>query len=682
MTENEKMNICLKPKMLRTDLFLIDLNRPDEINTPTPAVLVDMNEMTLIGIGLISDFDVIVDQIKQILPLDCLKYIIVSSIETHLTKVMNALALEGATPTIVTDEKAVRLFDYDANGWSIQLVNKTNYQLVLKSGRVLSFIRTPFVITPDAFAIYDPYGKTLFANYLFETTEKRSKSFEQNEYIRYIMSFYQNYVPSTDFVKPIINQIIKLDFEICITQSGFRFDQETVRFFCKELLAFEFYNSNFYVAKIVDNQLVINYEAICSQVFQKLKTIFGYEAMAEVCQTPEYTVNPETLEITSSIVNGPKLWHKIFEIIYLQKGLSWIAVLEPLVKKLIDIYNLPMPLIYQSTIVETKQKIEELDTEKAVLQEKVAKLESHLLATMEKMIKDPLTHNYNEMFLYKHLQEQIDRLDLSQQLLVDYYLIYIQIDNILKINSKYSVRTGDETIRNLGYLLEQVKNPDDVLIKRNGPGFILFIENLDDRNTSEFAQKIQNAVKDSEAFIETISVSIAIVSMAEFANLKDGNQIREQMLSTGETRIKAASLEVGSIIDKTSKIKKGKTGRLLIADNEEINLKLLTSLFFNENYEVITAKDGIEAQRIAESMPFDAIIVERTISKLDGMQLKQNLNQMPINGKALYILLTYNKNPDIVIRANQIGINLVLQKPVIFEEITGFIDRSLKTGGR
>jgi two-component system alkaline phosphatase synthesis response regulator PhoP len=120
----------------------------------------------------------------------------------------------------------------------------------------------------------------------------------------------------------------------------------------------------------------------------------------------------------------------------------------------------------------------------------------------------------------------------------------------------------------------------------------------------------------------------------------------------------------------------------LIADNEEINLRLLTALFFNENYEVMTANDGIEAQKLAESMAFDAIIVERTIAKLDGMQLKQNLNQTTINGKTPYILLTYNKNPDIVIRANQIGINLVIQKPVIFEEIAGFIDRTLKKGGR
>ncbi|MFA5380537.1 MAG: response regulator, partial [Candidatus Izemoplasmatales bacterium] len=123
-------------------------------------------------------------------------------------------------------------------------------------------------------------------------------------------------------------------------------------------------------------------------------------------------------------------------------------------------------------------------------------------------------------------------------------------------------------------------------------------------------------------------------------------------------------------------------GKLLIADNEEINLRLLTALFFNENYEVMTANDGIEAQKLAESMAFDAIIVERTIAKLDGMQLKQNLNQTTINGKTPYILLTYNKNPDIVIRANQIGINLVIQKPVIFEEIAGFIDRTLKKGGR
>ncbi|MDD3842059.1 MAG: response regulator [Candidatus Izemoplasmatales bacterium] len=682
MNDSEKEYRLIKPKMLKKDLYLIDLDRPKEVNTTIPAIIVDMGEMTLIGIGPITDINLIIDQIRQILPLDCLKYIIVPSAESHLVEAMNAFSLVGAVPTVVAEAKVVSLYDYDAYGWSIILVNQTNYQLVLKSGRILSFIRTPFVFTPGAFMTLDSYGKTLFANYLFETTKKNLEPFNQNEYIHHLLSFYQNYVPSTDFVRPVVNQILNLDFDICLTQSGNLFDRETVRFFCLELKAFEFYNSNIYIANVIDNQRIINYETICSQIFQKLKTIFGYEATIEVCQTPEYTVNLETLEIISSITHGPKLWHKIFEIIYLRKGLSWIVVLEPLVKKLVTTFDLPMPLTYQSTLVETEKKIVELDSEKADLQAKVATLENRLKDTMEKMIKDPLTHNYNEMFLQKHLQEEILHINFDRPLAIDFHLFYIQIDNILTINSKYSVRTGDETLRNLGYLLEQLKNPEDLLIKRNGPGFILFIEDMGLRQASELAQKIQNAAKDSDAFIEPISLSVAIVRLSEFVNLKDGYQICEQMLTIGETRIKAASRSTNVIIDHTSIIKKGMTGKLLIADNEEINLRLLTALFFNENYEVMTANDGIEAQKLAESMAFDAIIVERTIAKLDGMQLKQNLNQTTINGKTPYILLTYNKNPDIVIRANQIGINLVIQKPVIFEEIAGFIDRTLKKGGR
>jgi CheY-like chemotaxis protein len=152
------------------------------------------------------------------------------------------------------------------------------------------------------------------------------------------------------------------------------------------------------------------------------------------------------------------------------------------------------------------------------------------------------------------------------------------------------------------------------------------------------------------------------------------------MMAMGESRIRAVRGS-GLLIDENTKIEKSKTGRILIADSEEVNLKLLQSLFFNENYEVKTCKDGITALEAAKITAFDAILVERNAAKLDGMMMKQLLGESPLNAKTLFILLTYNKNPDIVTHANQLGIDFVIQKPVIFEEIAGLIERAMKKGG-
>jgi diguanylate cyclase (GGDEF)-like protein len=358
-----------------------------------------------------------------------------------------------------------------------------------------------------------------------------------------------------------------------------------------------------------------------------------------------------------------------------------MAILEPSVEKIAKLTGVEKPLIFHSKFAESESKAQKLETEKKQLENRLATTEFHLQETMEKLVKDPLTHYFNEMFLQRHLGERIMSAIFPLSKETDLVLFFIQIDNILSINSRFSKKTGDETIRNLGYLLEQHLGKNDLLIKRNGPGFIIFVENLAERDPSSFAQKIQNAVKEAETFIEPVTLSIAIVTLSEFTAPFEKNTLSEKRMDLGENRIKAASKGKGMIVDQKTKIVQGKTGRLLIADHEEINLHLLESLFFNENFDVSLAKDGLTALKLAEEISFDAIIVERTISKLDGMLLKQRINQNLLNDKTPYILLTFNKNAEIISRANLLGIDFVIQKPIIFEEMTGIVHRLMKKGG-
>jgi PleD family two-component response regulator len=175
---------------------------------------------------------------------------------------------------------------------------------------------------------------------------------------------------------------------------------------------------------------------------------------------------------------------------------------------------------------------------------------------------------------------------------------------------------------------------------------------------------------------------VAVVKLSEFPSIVEKTVLSEKMRSTGEARIKSAAKGSGLFVDDQTEIPKGKNGRILIADAEEINLRLLESLFFNENYEVTGTKDGLTAFQLAKENEFQAIIAERTIPKLDGMLLKQNLNQTSLNNQTPFILLTYNKNPEIVQRANRLGIDLVVQKPAIFEEMLGLIERMKARGGK
>jgi len=682
MTEPITVSEVKKPIMLSKGWYVLDLKKSEDRIGPIPIVLVDSTEMVLFGMGQKSEFSAIISQLRQIQPLETLQYLVVPSLSTHVISTMMALASEGAHPLLVVDEKVMRLLNLANQTWPYTSINESNSQLILKSGRILSFIRSPFLITPGSLMVYDAFGKTLFSNFLFSTTDPIPSEVAKTDYIGPIMSYCQNFVPSSDFLRPAVSRIAKLDIDRAITQSGVVFEREAVRSFCMRLSTFEFYNSNVYVTKNVDETREYHYQSLCNQVLHKLKSLYGTEEVLRAFQSTELTLNPQNCELMNPEHEGEKLWNRFFDGLYAQKGMAWISVVEPLVQKLIDLLGIAKPQIYQSKLLEKEKNIEKLDTEKTALVDRLVNVESHLKETMQRLIRDPKTHYYNEMFLREHLSEEILALPSPIPSATEMVLFYFQIDNILAINQKFSAKNGDETIRNLGYLLEQNANPDDLVVKRNGPGYILLVECLAGREIASFVQKIQNAAKESETFIEPITLSVAIVRLSEFIKTEALDEIADKMMITGENRIRANTAGTGRVIDEKTAIVKGKNGRILIADQEEINLRLLESLFFNENYDVTTAKDGLEAFRFCEEIAFDAILIDRTIAKMDGMLLKQKINTSPLNNHAFYILLTYNKNPEIIARANLLEIDLVVQKPVFFEEIAGIIARSLKKGGR
>jgi two-component system response regulator AtoC len=130
-----------------------------------------------------------------------------------------------------------------------------------------------------------------------------------------------------------------------------------------------------------------------------------------------------------------------------------------------------------------------------------------------------------------------------------------------------------------------------------------------------------------------------------------------------------------SLVNDQTKEENSQHGTILIVDDEQIQRKLLSAYFFKANFLVETAQDGIEALEIAQTKSLDAIIAAKNLPKLDGLSLKNQLNEMAHTANILFILTTYRKTPDTILRANRFNVDHVLEKPLIFEEILGLIGR-------
>lgn len=66
---------------------------------------------------------------------------------------------------------------------------------------------------------------------------------------------------------------------------------------------------------------------------------------------------------------------------------------------------------------------------------------------------------------------------------------------------------------------------------------------------------------------------------------------------------------------------------ILVVDDEPDILRWLTLLFENNNYRVVTAKDGLEGMEVARSEKPDLITLDVSMPKESGVKMYRNLHK-------------------------------------------------------
>lgn len=557
---------------------------------------------------------------------------------------------------------------------NFQSLADINYHLVLSNKNVFRFMPAPFIIHDDSFMVFDPTEGILFANYLFDKGINSPASTDPKQEM---IGYQRRKIPSSNFLTPVLGQLQALDLRQALSRTGQSYLGQELTDAISALDRLEFHNS--YRSLDTDGTSMEDqqYVTLLNQAIGKLRALFPDEEIKASFVNSSLPFNPETMTFDADqTVKAVKLWHLAFEMIYLRKGAKWLSALEPFVNRIQELQGIPKPNIYGSLVMNSEQEIVMLGKEKQQLESELASLKVNLDKTTEKLLKDSLTGNYNETFLKEFLMGEIGKFGSDHANLKEISLIYLSVDNILGINAKYSKEVGDETLINVAYLLGEIKMEHDLIFKRNGPGFILFLGDAMDRDIYDVASKIQSTIAKADIFIEPITVSLAIVQMSEFLGLQTNEEIVDNMLATGQNRIKLVHLKgANSLVDRNVKTENLVKGSILVADDEEIQLKLIGAFFRKANFEVYPARDGKAALEIAKSVPMDAFVVSKNIPKIDGLTLKNLLNDSTFTMNTPFILLTYNKTPDTIARSNRLGIDYVMQKPLIYDEMLGIIKR-------
>ena len=117
--------------------------------------------------------------------------------------------------------------------------------------------------------------------------------------------------------------------------------------------------------------------------------------------------------------------------------------------------------------------------------------------------------------------------------------------------------------------------------------------------------------------------------------------------------------------------------RILIVDDEQSMREVLKIMLKKEGYKVATASNGAEAIKQCEKTPFDLVITDIKMPKVNGMELLHRIKDLSPNTKV--IMITAFADMEGAIKSMKEGAYDYIMKPFKIEDIKLAIENALKS---
>jgi CheY-like chemotaxis protein len=117
---------------------------------------------------------------------------------------------------------------------------------------------------------------------------------------------------------------------------------------------------------------------------------------------------------------------------------------------------------------------------------------------------------------------------------------------------------------------------------------------------------------------------------------------------------------------------------ILVVDDNESNRELLNAFLSGNGYNVIEARDGLEAVKVAATECPDLIIMDLSMPVLDGFGAVRLLREVPEVCEVPVIACTAHDSSTYRLQAMAVGFNEFLPKPINFTQLDFMLSRFLK----
>ena len=120
--------------------------------------------------------------------------------------------------------------------------------------------------------------------------------------------------------------------------------------------------------------------------------------------------------------------------------------------------------------------------------------------------------------------------------------------------------------------------------------------------------------------------------------------------------------------------------RILLAEDTDVNARLLIAVLEKAGYEMTLAVDGAQAVKYGEIGDFDLILMDVNMPELDGLEATQRIRAGAAPMRDVMIIgLTADDDPALHRRCVEAGMNGCLSKPIRMAELLKACEHSLSS---
>jgi len=123
--------------------------------------------------------------------------------------------------------------------------------------------------------------------------------------------------------------------------------------------------------------------------------------------------------------------------------------------------------------------------------------------------------------------------------------------------------------------------------------------------------------------------------------------------------------------------------RILLAEDTDVNARLIVAVLEKSGYEVTVAVDGAQAVKFGELGDFDLILMDMNMPEVDGLEATRRLRSgsSPMRDVTI-IALTADDDPTAQRRCVEAGMNGFLSKPINMATLLKTCERAIANAKR